>query len=113
MDLASVVAALEALDLEHAPPAVLSALLAACASVESRVATCLAIAAAETPAPTSTEPERFISVKEAAARLGVAPKWVYRRKKTLPFMREVAPGTWRVSVPALERWMHHRGTADP
>jgi hypothetical protein len=49
------------------------------------------------------------NVKAAAARIGVAPKWLYRRKKTLPFMREIEPGTWRVSVAALERWMHNRG----
>jgi excisionase family DNA binding protein len=69
----------------------------------------LATAAPEPAAPAPLGPERFISVKEAAARLGVSPKWLYRRKKTLPFMREVAPGTWRVSEPALDRWMHNRG----
>jgi hypothetical protein len=109
MDLAMVVAALDALDLEHASPAVLSALLAACAGAEGRIAARLALASAEAPAPAPAGPETFIAVKAAAARLGVSPKWLYRRRKTLPFMREMVPGTWRVSVPALERWMHHRG----
>jgi hypothetical protein len=107
-DLASMVAALEAVDLEHAPPPALLALLTACAAAEGRIAARLAIVSAEAPAPTPAGPERFISVKEAAARVGVAPKWLYRRKKTLPFIREVAPGTWRVSVPALDRWMATR-----
>jgi hypothetical protein len=107
MDLASVVAALEALDLEHALPGALVPLLAACAATEARIA--VHLATAEPPAPPPAAPETFISVKAAAARLGVAPKWLYRRKKSLPFMREVAPGTWRISVPALDRWMARRG----
>src|SRR5262249_23053310 len=106
-DLASVVAALEALDLAHAVPGALVPLLAACAATEARIA--VHLATAEPPAPPPAAPETFISVKEAAARLGVAPKWLYRRKKTLPLMREVVPGTWRSSVAALERWMARGG----
>jgi hypothetical protein len=109
MDCGGVVGALEALDLAHAPPGALVPLLAACAATEARIAVRLATAAPEPAAPAPLGPETFISVKAAAARIGVAPKWLYRRKKTLPFMREIEPGTWRVSVPALERWMHNRG----
>jgi hypothetical protein len=113
MDLAGVVAALEALDLEHAPPAVLAALLAACSAAAGRIAARLALAPAEAPAQPAVGPETFVSVKAAATRLGVAPKWLYCRKKTLPFMRELGPGTWRVAGLALERWMHHRGRRGP
>ena len=109
MDIAGVVAALEALDLAHASPATLVPVLAACAALEARIAVRLATAAAESAAPSPAAPETYISVKAAAARLGVAPKWLYRRKKSLPFMREIVPGTWRVSVSALERWMTRRG----
>jgi hypothetical protein len=112
-DLGVVVAALEALDLKHAPPGALVPLLVACAGTATRIAACLATAATEAPAPTPAAPEAFISVKAAAARLGVAPNWLYRRKKTLPFMREIVPGTWRVSVPALERWMAARARRGP
>jgi hypothetical protein len=103
------VAALEALDLAQAPPGLLVPLLAACAATEARIAVRLATAAAEPPAPPAAAPEAFISVKAAAAHLGVAPKWLYRRKKTLPFMREMVPGTWRVAVAPLDRWMRQRG----
>src|SRR5262245_36361206 len=109
MDLAGVVAALEALDVAHVAPGALAPLLAACAATEARIAVRLASAAPEPPAPPPATPEAFMSVKGAAVRLGVAPKWLYRRKNTLPFMREMVPGTWRVSVPALERWMVRRG----
>src|SRR5262249_56842947 len=95
MDLGGVVAALEALDLEQAQPGALVPLLAACAATEARIAARLASTAAAAPAPPPAAPETFIAVKAAAARLGVAPKWLYRRKKTLPFMREIVPGTWR------------------
>jgi hypothetical protein len=108
-DLAEVVAMLEALDLAHAPPEALVPVLAACAVTEARIAARLASTAAAAPAPPPAAPETFISVKAAAARLGVAPKWLYRRKNTLPFMREIVPGTWRVAVAALERWMRQRG----
>src|SRR5262245_48006888 len=106
---AAVVAELAAVDLEHTPPAALVALLAACASAAGRIAARLAIASAEAPAPASAEPERFISVATAADRLGVAPKWLYRRKKSLSFMREMVPGTWRVALAGLEQWMARRG----
>src|SRR5262245_21009037 len=106
MDLATVVAALAALDLEHAPPEALAALLSACAAGLGQIA--VRLATAEPPAPAPAGPETCISVKDAAARIGFAPKWLYRRKKTLPFMREMVPGTWRVSLPALERWMATR-----
>jgi hypothetical protein len=104
-----VVAVLEALDLEHAQPGALVPLLAACAATEARIAVRLVSTTAAAPAPPPAAPETFISVKAAAARLGVAPKWLYRRKHTLPFMREMVPGTWRVSGAALERWMTRRG----
>jgi hypothetical protein len=110
IDLASVVAALEALDLAAAPREAVLALLAACSATEGRIAVRLATAP-DPPAPAHVGPETCISVKGAAARIGVAPKWLYRRKKTLPFMREMVPGTWRVSVPALERWMAARRPA--
>jgi hypothetical protein len=107
---AAVVAELAALDLEHAPPAALAALLTACAGTQTRIAVRLARASAEaSPAPAPAAPEAFVSVKAAAGRLGVAPKWLYRRTRSLPFMREMVPGTWRVSVVALERWMARRG----
>jgi hypothetical protein len=106
--LLGVVAALEALDLEHASSGTLAGLLAACAATEARIAVRLATATPEPPAPPPAA-DTFISVKAAASRLGVAPKWLYRRKKTLAFMREIVSGTWRVSVPALERWMRQRG----
>jgi hypothetical protein len=54
--------------------------------------------------------DTFISVKLAAERLGLDPKTIYRRR--FPFLREVVPGTWRVSSRALARWMATRPRMD-
>src|SRR6516165_4009520 len=89
MDLAEVVAALEALDLDHASPAALVPLLAACAGIETRIAVRLATAAAEPPAPAAVGADRFLTVRAAAARLGVKPQYIYEHKKTLPFVERV------------------------
>jgi hypothetical protein len=110
---AAVVAELDALDLERAPLAALTALLTACAGTETRIAVRVASASAEASAPVPAGPEVFISIKAAAARLGRSPKWLYRRKHRLPFLRELEPGSWGVSVPALERWMAARARRSP
>jgi hypothetical protein len=111
-DLAEVVASLEALDLAHAPPGALVPLLAACAATEGRIAVRLATASAEAPAA-APGPEILIPVKAGAARLGKSPKWLYRRKRRLPFMCELEPGSWGVHVPTFERWMAARARRSP
>jgi Helix-turn-helix domain len=50
--------------------------------------------------------DRLISVKEAAGRLGVSPRWLYNRPD-LPFMRRIE-GRVRVSERALERYLARR-----
>jgi hypothetical protein len=112
---ATTVAALTALDVERTPAGALSALLAASAGLSMQIAARLATAAlaeSEAAAERAAAPEQFISVRAAAARLGKIAKWLYRRKR-LPFMRELALGTWAVSLPALERWMAARARRSP
>jgi len=108
MDVASVVAALEALDLEQAPPGALGPLLAACAAAEARIAVRLATAAAEPPAPAAVGPDRFLTVREAAARLGVKPQYIYEHKATLLFVERVGSRAIRVSERRLDRYMATR-----
>jgi hypothetical protein len=107
-DIAGVVATLEALDVVHAPPAALAALLVAWAGVSGRIAARLATASTEAPAPARAGPERLISVAEAAARLGVKPQWIYEHQKRLPFVRRVGDRALRASEPALERYIATR-----
>jgi len=108
MDLAGVVAALEALDLDHASPATLVPVLAACAALEARIAVRFATATAEAPAPAEVGPDRFLTVREAAARLGVKPQYIYEHQATLPFVERVGSRALRVSERRLARYMASR-----
>jgi hypothetical protein len=60
--------------------------------------------------PREADGDSFISVKMAAERLGLDVKTIYRRR--FPFLRELVPGTWRVSTRALARWMVTRRRVD-
>jgi len=105
MDLATVVAALEALDLAAAPSEALVALLAACAATEARIA--VRLATAEPPAPVDAGSDRFLTVREAAARLGMKPQYIYDNKATLPFVSRLGRAV-RVSERRLARYMANR-----
>jgi hypothetical protein len=100
----ALVAALGALDVEQTPRAALAALLLAFAATEQRIAVRMATAAAEPPAAAVMGPDAFISVKQAAARLGVGPQWIYRRRARLPFVRRVGTRGVRVDGAALDRY---------
>lgn len=50
----------------------------------------------------------LLTAGEAAERLGVDRRWMYRHADTLPFTRKLAPGTLRFSSRGLERWKESR-----
>jgi hypothetical protein len=106
MDLASVVAALEALDVAHAPPGALVPLLAACAATEARIA--VRLATAEPPAPVDAGPDRFLTVREGAVRVGMTPQYIYEHQATLPFVVRVGTRALRISEARLTRYMANR-----
>jgi hypothetical protein len=108
MDLASVVAALEALDVAHAPPEALVPLLAACAATEARIALRLATAAPEPAAPVDGGQDRLLTVREAAVRLGMTPQYIYEHQATLSFVVRVGTRALRVSEQKLVRYMANR-----
>jgi predicted DNA-binding transcriptional regulator AlpA len=51
------------------------------------------------------EPDRLLTVAEAAAILGVAPRWLYRHASRLPFARRLSPKALRFSEAALARYL--------
>ncbi len=53
-------------------------------------------------------PERLLTAAEAAARLGVAPRWLYRHARELPFTRRLGPKTLRFSERGLQRHLDRR-----
>lgn len=61
------------------------------------------------PVPARTDsPDRLLKVQEAADRLGVDRRWMYRKADSLPFTRRLTTGTLRFSERGLERWKESR-----
>lgn len=54
-------------------------------------------------------PDNLLKASEAAIRLGVNRRWMYRHADTLPFTRKLTEGTLRFSEKGLERWKESRG----
>ncbi len=61
------------------------------------------------PAPEKPRTQ-LISVQEAAAQIGVPPRWIYEREGKYDWILRLGPRTIRCSVPKLERWLAHRRT---
>ena len=52
----------------------------------------------------------LLTIDEAAARLRVSPRWLYRHAKTLPFSRKLSRKVLRFSRAGLARWLATRRT---
>lgn len=62
------------------------------------------------PAPAPSRTERLLTPAEAAGRLGVAPRWVYRHARELGAVA-LSRRTLRVSEAAVERYLTRRSRA--
>jgi hypothetical protein len=65
---------------------------------------CAVGAGATAPPPPSPVEEQYVSAEEGARLLGVTPRWLYRNKQRLPFVRRLSRKVLQVSLPALRRW---------
>lgn len=65
---------------------------------------------AQAAVPPARSPATFISMAEAARRLGRSTRWLYRHKHRLPFVRRDGSRGLRASVPDLEQYMRTRPT---
>jgi excisionase family DNA binding protein len=54
------------------------------------------------------KPSALLTVEEAAERLGVAPSWLYRHAKSLPFTRKLGHRTLRFEAVGIDRWVASR-----
>ncbi len=63
----------------------------------------LPVSTANGTAP-KAEPDRMLTVKQAAERIGMSPKWIYQRSDKLPFTRRVGR-TILINEHKLEAWM--------
>ncbi len=91
-------------------PADLPELIGAAAALQARLQARLL---AGQPAPAALArngggPDTLLTAAEAAERLGVGVRWVYRHAGTLPFTRLLSSGTLRFSSRGLERWQEGR-----
>ena len=55
--------------------------------------------------PRTGEADRLLDVHQAAELLGVTPRWLYRRAKTLPFAKRLSRGVLRFSESGLRDYM--------
>ncbi len=98
-------ASLEPLDREA-----LHALLMQCTSAQNLiVARLLALPPAVNGAhPDDDHRDEWLTPKEAAALLRRDLRWIYRRKKLLPWIRQVSPRSLLCSKRGLDRWLAGR-----
>ena len=55
--------------------------------------------------PAQPELDRLLGVEEAAAMMGVNPRWLYRHAKILPFARKLSRKVLRFSRAGITRWL--------
>jgi predicted DNA-binding transcriptional regulator AlpA len=81
------------------------------ADVAGALAAALASVLARAGRPTAVAKEpasELLDVDTAAARLGVAPSWLYRHARRLPFTRKLSHKALRFDARALDRWTASR-----
>lgn len=64
----------------------------------------------ETAGAPPWSPDDLLTVDEAAAMLRVAPRWLYRHARTLPFARKLSAKVLRFSRAGIARWLATRRT---
>jgi excisionase family DNA binding protein len=89
-------------------PALIGEAEALRARLWARLQAVSAPAPAAQPSRNGSGPDRLLTAQEAAERLGVSRRWVYRKAGSLPFARRLGQGTLRFSERALERWQESR-----
>jgi predicted DNA-binding transcriptional regulator AlpA len=95
----------------RAPVQQLPALLTEVASVQSRLAAVEGAVAARLLAAGApqAQPDRLLTIDEAAEQLGVTKDWL-RRRSTLPFVVKLSDGVVRFSAAGIARFIaQHQG----
>lgn len=84
-------------------------LLAQVAAIQASLAVRIASAGQWVSSARRQEDDRLISVEDAAERLGVTPRWLYRHAPRLPFARRLSRKALRFSELGLKRWQAAQG----
>ena len=83
------------------PPEAMPAILAQLAALQTAVAARLA---SGPPTTSNREPDRLLTVDQAAQRLAVSKDWL-RRRTTLPFVVKLSEGVVRYSAAGIARFI--------
>ena len=81
-------------------PAAIAQLAAAQSTLAARMMT-----AAAQPRRQEEEETNWLSVEEAAAKVGRSPRWFYRNAKRLPFLKRLSRKVLLVSEAGMRRWV--------
>lgn len=84
-------------------PAAIAQLAAAQSTLAARMMT-----AAAQPRRQEEEETNWLSVEQAAAKIGRSPRWFYRKAKTLPFLKRLSRKVLLVSEAGMMRWVASR-----
>lgn len=68
----------------------------------------LSVPAVEKPVASSNGSGPLLKATEAAERLNVSTRWVYRHADELPFTKRLTNGTLRFDERGLKRWQERR-----
>ncbi len=85
-------------------PDQIPAAIAQLAAAQSSLAARLMMAPAR-PAGRQDEETKWLSVEEAAAKVGRSPRWFYRNAKRLPFLKRLSRKVLLVSEAGMMRWL--------
>jgi hypothetical protein len=79
------------------------------ARLDGRILTDLLRASSPAAAAPGRDPERFLGVKDLAARLDKSADWIYRNRETLPFPAHTVGGEIKFRVGDVERYFRRIG----
>ncbi len=90
---------------DEIPPDEAAALMANLAAAQWALASRLRPPTATAPASQAVEADRLLAPAEAAERLGVTVRWLYRHAHQLPFTRRLSRKALRFSEVGLNRYL--------
>ena len=98
--------AVDPMRIQHVAPGDLPSLIGETEALRAALWARLQTACVPPPRATNqqSEPDQLLTVDEAAERLSVTRRWMYRKAAKLPFTRRIGRNTLRFSARGLERW---------
>ena len=92
------------------PTSTRAALITQCAGVIAALSATMLTTPTPTSSPEAPAPEddEWLSLEDAAKRIGRHPRWFSRRRGRLPFVKKLSGRTIVVSKKGLQRWIAAR-----